>query len=147
MFAIKRKIHPGWNLKSSNASLHLKLGFPGSSAAAAAAAAAAKSLQSCPTLCDPVDGSPPGSPVPGILQARILESANAGDIRDVGLIPGSGRSPREGHDKPLQCSCLENPLDRGAWQAMIDRMAKSWTQLKRLSMHANLKLPIVTSCL
>ena len=44
-----------------------------SAAAAAAAAAAAKSLQSCPTLCDPTDGSPPGSPVPGILQARILE--------------------------------------------------------------------------
>ena len=43
------------------------------SAAAAAAAAAAKSLQSCPTLCDPTDGSPPGSPVPGILQARTLE--------------------------------------------------------------------------
>ena len=40
---------------------------------AAAAAAAAKSLQSCPTLCDPRDGSPPGSPVPGILQARTLE--------------------------------------------------------------------------
>ena len=40
---------------------------------AAAAAAAAKSLQSCPTLCDPMDGSPPGSPVPGILQARTLE--------------------------------------------------------------------------
>ena len=39
----------------------------------AAAAAAAKSLQSCPTLCDPIDGSPPGSPVPGILQARTLE--------------------------------------------------------------------------
>ena len=38
-----------------------------------AAAAAAKSLQLCPTLCDPIDGSPPGSPVPGILQARILE--------------------------------------------------------------------------
>ena len=38
-----------------------------------AVAAAAKSLQSCPTLCDPIDGSPPGSPVPGILQARILE--------------------------------------------------------------------------
>ena len=37
------------------------------------AAAAAKSLQSCPTLCDPIDGSPPGSPVPGILQARVLE--------------------------------------------------------------------------
>ena len=40
---------------------------------AAAAAAAAKSLQSCPTLCDPIDGSPPGSPIPGILQARTLE--------------------------------------------------------------------------
>ena len=40
---------------------------------ASAAAAAAKSLQSCPTLCDPVDGSPPGSPIPGILQARTLE--------------------------------------------------------------------------
>ena len=42
-------------------------------AAAAAAAAAAASLQSCPTLCNPIDGSPPGSPIPGILQARILE--------------------------------------------------------------------------
>ena len=42
-------------------------------AAAAAAAAAAKTLQSCPTLCDPIDGSPPGSPIPGILQARTLE--------------------------------------------------------------------------
>ena len=40
---------------------------------AAAAAVAAKSLQSCPTLCDPIDGSPPGSPIPGILQARTLE--------------------------------------------------------------------------
>ena len=39
----------------------------------AAAAAAAKSLQSCPTLCDPIDGSPPGSPIPGIFQARVLE--------------------------------------------------------------------------
>ena len=44
-----------------------------SSSAAAAATASAKSLQSCPTLCNPIDGSPPGSSVPGILQARILE--------------------------------------------------------------------------
>ena len=44
-----------------------------SSSKHAAATAAAKSLQSCPTLCDPIDGSPPGSPVPGILQARALE--------------------------------------------------------------------------
>ena len=41
---------------------------------------------------------------------------NAGDIRDAGLIPGSGRSPRGGHDNPLQYSCLENPIDRGAWR-------------------------------
>ena len=45
----------------------------GNKAEATAAATAAKSLQSCPTLCDPIDGSPPGSPVPGILQARTLE--------------------------------------------------------------------------
>ena len=49
------------------------LAFMEMSAAAAAAAAAAKSLQSCPTLCNPIDGSPPGSPAPGILQARALE--------------------------------------------------------------------------
>ena len=49
------------------------IAFSAKSHAAAAAAAAAKSLQSCPTLCDPIDGSSPGSPVPGILQARTLE--------------------------------------------------------------------------
>ena len=43
--------------------------------------------------------------------------AIAGDIRDSGLIPGSGRSPGGEHDNPLQCSCLENPVDRGAWWA------------------------------
>ena len=47
--------------------------YPNIAVAAASAAAAAKSLQSCPTLCDPIDGSPSGSPVPGILQARTLE--------------------------------------------------------------------------
>ena len=48
-------------------------GYAGSMETYTAAVAAAKSLQSCPTLCDPIDGSPPGSPVPGILQARTLE--------------------------------------------------------------------------
>ena len=43
--------------------------------------------------------------------------ANAGEKRDAGLIPGSGRSPGEGHGYPLQYSCLENPMDRGAWRA------------------------------
>ena len=57
-------------------------------------------------------------------------SANAGDIRDVGSIPGSGRSPRGGHDNVLQYACLENPMDRGAWQAKVHGVAKSWTQLK-----------------
>ena len=51
--------------------------------------------------------------------------ANARDIRDVGLLPGSGRSPGGGHGIPLQCSCLENPMDRGAWQVMFHGVAKS----------------------
>ena len=50
-------------------------------------------------------------------------SANAGDVRDAGLIPGSGRSPRGGHGSPLQDSCLENPMDREAWQATAHGVA------------------------
>ena len=53
--------------------------------------------------------------------------ADAGDTRDVGSIPGSGRSPGEGHDNPLQHSCLENPTDRGAWRATAHRLAESDT--------------------
>ena len=52
--------------------------------------------------------------------------ANAGDV---GSIPESGRSPGEGNCNPLQYSCLGYPMDRGAWQAIIHRVAKSWTQL------------------
>ena len=52
--------------------------------------------------------------------------ANAGDIRDMGLIPGSGRSPGEGHNSPLQYSCLENPMNSGAWQAIVHRVAENW---------------------
>ena len=48
--------------------------------------------------------------------------ANAGDIKDVGSIPGSGRSPGEGNGNPLQYSCLENPMERGAWQATVLRV-------------------------
>ena len=51
---------------------------------------------------------------------------NAGDIRDVGPIPGSGRSPGVGNGNQLQYSCLENPMDRGAWQATVHRVTKSW---------------------
>ena len=53
--------------------------------------------------------------------------ANAGDMRDTSLIPGSGRSPGGGHGNPLQYGCLENPMDRGDWQAAVHGVAKSWT--------------------
>ena len=59
--------------------------------------------------------------------------ANAGDVRDVGSMPGSGRSPGGGHSNPLQYSCLENPTNRGAWWAIVHRVAKSWTRLSDLS--------------
>ena len=55
---------------------------------------------------------------------------NAGDMRGAGSIPGSGRSPGGGHGNPLQYSCLENPMDRGAWRATILRITKSQTRLK-----------------
>ena len=58
---------------------------------------------------------------------------SAGDLRDTGSIPGWGRSPGGGHGNPLQCSCLENPIDRGAWRATVHRTTTSQTQLKRLS--------------
>jgi len=61
--------------------------------------------------------------------------ANAGEVRDMDSIPESGISPREGNDKPLQYSCLENPMDRGAWQVTVHRVKKSQTQLKWLSIH------------
>ena len=52
--------------------------------------------------------------------------ASAGDRRDGGLIPGLGRSSERGHGKPLQDFCLENPMDRGAWRAIVHGVAKSW---------------------
>ena len=141
-------------------------------------------IQSCPTLCDPMDWSLPGSSAHGIPQTRILEcvaisfpresswprdwtrishivgrfitiwatrevqvrfllflfvgsdgkesACNAGDL---GSIPGAGRSPGERNGYSLQCSCLENPMDRGTWWATVHGVAKSQTWLKRLSMH------------
>ena len=154
------------------------------------AAAAAKSLQSCTTLCDPIDSSPLGSPVPGILQARTLEwvaisfsnawmwKVKVKSLSRVRLLatpwtaayqapPSMGFSRQEyrsglvvraktpqldgifkiltkpqnfkynytwgGNGNPLQCSCLENPRDRGAWWAAVNGVAQSRTQLKRLS--------------
>ena len=70
--------------------------------------------------------------VTGLQVVLVLKNlpANAGDIRDVGLIPGSGRSPGGGHGNPLQYSCLENSIDRGAWWATLHGVSKSWTRLK-----------------
>ena len=58
------------------------------------------------------------------------------DIREMSSIPGLGRSPGRGHGNSLQYLCLENPMDRGVWQAVVHRAAQSWTQLKQPGMHA-----------
>ena len=67
----------------------------------------------------------------------VKMSTSAGDVREVSLIPGSGRSPGGGHVNSCQYSCLENPMDRAAWRTTVHRVAKSQTWLKRLSMHAS----------
>ena len=116
--------------------------------------------QSCPTLCDPMGCSPPGSSATGILQTRIPEwvavwmlqgecflnnafypnLSPGGAIgqeptcqcrrhKKHGSIPGSGRSPGEGHGNPLQYSCLENPMERGSWWATVHGVAQSQTEV------------------
>ena len=59
--------------------------------------------------------------------------ANAGDVRDLGSIPGSGRSPRGEHGNPLQYSCLEKTMDKEAWQATVHGVTKSRTRLSDLA--------------
>ena len=56
--------------------------------------------------------------------------AHVGDVREMGLIPGLGRSPGGEHGNPFQYSCLENLMDRGAWRAVVHRVTKSQAQLK-----------------
>ena len=66
-------------------------------------------------------------PVKGASQVMLVVRnlpADAGDIGDLGLIPGSGRSPGEGNGNPPQYSCLGNPIDRGTWWATVDRVAE-----------------------
>ena len=67
---------------------------------------------------------------------------NAGDIREAGSIPGSGRSPGEGHGQPLQYSCQENPIERRAWWAIVHGFAQSRTWLKQFSMPGWLGFPV-----
>ena len=63
--------------------------------------------------------------------------ASAGDVREVGSIPGSGRSPGIGYDDPLLYSCPDNPIDRGGRRATACRVAKSQARWKQFSMHAS----------
>ena len=76
--------------------------------------------------------------VTGFLVAPVVKNlpASAGVLRDSGSIPGSGRFPGGEHGNPLQYSCLENPMDGGAWRTTVHGVAKSQTRLKRRSTHA-----------
>ena len=65
--------------------------------------------------------------------------ASAGDIRDAGSVPGLGRSPGGRHSNPLQYSSLENAMNRESWWATVHGVAKSWTQLKQLSVHTRMR--------
>ena len=121
-------------------------------------AAAAKSLQSCPTLCDRIDGSPPGSAVPGIPYFKNMElepeeilkfsirfpdgSGNLPtmDEGDLSSIPGLGISPGGENSNPLQYSCLENPMDRGTWWATIYRVAE-FDMPEQLNTHVQEQTP------
>ena len=71
--------------------------------------------------------------------------ANAGDVRDVDLIPELGKSPGGGHGSPLQYPRLENPMDRGAWKATVHGVSKSQTGLKRFIMQRVLKYKRIKS--
>ena len=71
--------------------------------------------------------------------------ANTGDIRETGSIPESERCPAGGHGNPLQYSCLENPMDRGAWWTAVHGVAQSRTQLNDLAcMHTVCRTPLFT---
>ena len=72
-----------------------------------------------------MDGSPPGASVPGGSDRKV----SAYNVGDPGSIPGLGGFPGEGNGNPLQYSCLENPMDGGAWWATVHEVAKSQTQL------------------
>ena len=73
--------------------------------------------------------------------AQLNRPATAGDAGDVGWIPGLGRSPGVGNGNPLQDSCLENPRDRGAWQATVHGVTKDLAMTKQLNKSNRLKRP------
>ena len=93
------------------------------------------------------EGQGPGPPSIQVLLSEASQvalvvktlPANAEDVRDVGLIPGSGSCLGGGNGNPLQYSCLENPMDRGTWWTTGHGIAKSWAQLKWLSTYTRVK--------
>ena len=72
---------------------------------------------------------------------------SACNAEDLGSVPGSGRSPEEGHGNPFHYSCQENPADSGAWQATAYGISKSRTQLKRLSTYTKSRMIIISRSL
>ena len=80
-------------------------------------------------------------PLEAFLVAQMAESAC--NVGDPGSIPGSGRSPGGGHGNPLQYSCLQNPMGRGAWRATVHGIAQSWTWLSDQHTHVDLKYSCV----
>ena len=87
-------------------------------------------------------GFPGGLPRWASQVALVVKNfpANTGDIGGTSSIPRSGRSPGGGCGNPLQYSCLQNPMDTGAWRATVHRVAKGQTQRKQLSMHAQVQI-------
>ena len=81
--------------------------------------------------------------LPGGTVVKKNPPANAGDVTDVGSIPRSGRSPRVGNGNPLQFSYLENPMDRGDWQATVHGVAKSRTRLSDEAQHTDINIPFL----
>ena len=79
------------------------------------------------------------TPILNHIYASSNGKERACNVGDLGLIPRLERSPGEGHDNPLQYSCLENPMDRGAWRPTVHGVTKCWTWLKRLRIHAKEK--------
>ena len=80
--------------------------------------------------------------------AQVIKNlpASAGDVRDVGSISGSGRFLGGGHSNPLQYSYLENPVDRGACQATVQKVARSRSDMTEACIHVNTNLSIFNSC-
>ena len=79
--------------------------------------------------------------LPRVGGALVVKNLPASaDFKDEGSIPGLGKSPGEGHGNQLQYSSLENPMNRGAWQAIVHEVAQSRTRLKRLTTHTLLRI-------